>query len=180
MLPRLSQILDISVDKLLGYISRDKQITIYEEEYKIPEYYWGVTPSKNCLRVLDLMPPSTHLKLLDIGCGEGKDSVFFARNGYDVTAFDVSNAGIEKTKRLADNVGVQVKVFKADILDFRLDTSFDIIFSSGVLHYIKQSFRPSSTRLRPMIYLIFLVSIKLKALLPYSYMRSKTLSFYNN
>ena len=141
LLPRLSQILDISVDKLLGYVSRNKQITIYEEEYKIPEYYWGVTPSKKCLRVLDLLPPSTHLKLLDIGCGEGKDSVFFARNGYDVTAFDVSDAGIEKTKRLADNVGVQVKVFKADILDFRLDTSFDIIFSSGVLHYIKQSLR---------------------------------------
>jgi len=62
------------------------------------------------------------------------DSVFFARNGYDVTAFDVSDAGIEKTKRLADNVGVQVEVFKADILDFRLDTSFDIIFR--VVFYI--------------------------------------------
>ena len=141
LLPRLSQVLDISIDKLLGYVSHDKQITIYEEEYKIPEYYWGVVPSKLCSRVLDLLPPSTHLKLLDIGCGEGKDSVFFARNGYDVTAFDISDAGIEKTKRLADNVGVQVKIFKADILDFRLNTSFDIIFSSGVLHYIKQSLR---------------------------------------
>jgi len=141
VLPRLSQVLDISVDKLLGYVSNGKQITIYEEEYKIQEYYWGVTPSSMCLRVLDLLPPSTHLKLLDIGCGEGKDSVFFARNGYDVTAFDVSDAGIEKTKRLADNVGVQVKAFKADILDFRLDTNFDIIFSSGVLHYIKKPLR---------------------------------------
>jgi tellurite methyltransferase len=141
LLPGLSLVLDISIDKLLGYVSYDKQITIYEEEYKSQDYYWGVVPSKMCLRVLDLLPPSTHLKLLDIGCGEGKDAVFFARNGYDVTAFDVSDAGIEKTKRLADNVGVQVKVFKADILDFRLDTSFDILFSSGVLHYIKPQLR---------------------------------------
>jgi len=141
LLPRLSQLFDISIDKLLGYASYDKQITIYEEEYKTPEYYWGVVPSKICLRILDLLPPSAHLKLLDIGCGEGKDAVFFARNGYDVTAFDISDAGIEKTKRLADNVGVQVKVFKADILDFRLDTSFDILFSSGVLHYIKPQLR---------------------------------------
>ncbi|WP_019849604.1 methyltransferase domain-containing protein [Desulfitobacterium sp. PCE1] len=141
LLPRLSQVLDISIDKLLGYISYDKQITIYEEEYKTQEYYWGMVPSKTCLRVLELMPPSTHLKLLDIGCGEGKDAVFFARNGYDVTAFDISDAGIEKTKRLADNAGVQVKVFKADILDFRLDTNFDILFSSGVFHYVKPQLR---------------------------------------
>ncbi|HVJ47600.1 methyltransferase domain-containing protein [Desulfitobacterium sp.] len=141
LLPRLSQVFGISVDKLLGYASYDKQITIYEEEYKTPEYYWGVEPSKMCLRVLKLLPPSTHLKLLDIGCGEGKDAVFFARNGYDVTAYDISDAGLEKAKRLADNVGVQVKVFKADILDFRLDTRFDILFSSGVFHYIKPQLR---------------------------------------
>ena len=32
LLPGLSQLLDISIDKLLGYVSYDKQITIYEEE----------------------------------------------------------------------------------------------------------------------------------------------------
>lgn len=140
-LPKLSQILGVSIDKLLGYISYDKQITIYEEEYKNEGYYWGIVPSKMCLRVLDILPPSRHIKLLDIGCGEGKDAVFFARNGYDVTAFDISDAGIEKTKSLAEKVGVNVKVFKADILDFRLDTNFDVLFSSGVLHYIKPQIR---------------------------------------
>lgn len=137
LLPELSKALGKSVDKLLGYVSQDKQVTIYEEEYKIPGYYWGIEPSKVCYRVLNIMPPTKHLKLLDIGCGEGKDAVFFARNGYDVTAFDISDAGIEKTKRLAEKIGVQVKVFKADILDFRLTSSYDILYSSGVLHYIK-------------------------------------------
>lgn len=141
LLPSLSHILDVSVDKLLGYVSQQKQISIYEEEYKIPEYYWGVEQSKMCLKVLNLMPPSRHLRLLDIGCGEGKDAVFFARNGYDVTAFDISDAGIEKTKKLAKLVGVNVNVFKTDILDFRLDTNFDIIFSSGVLNYIYPELR---------------------------------------
>lgn len=94
-----------------------------------------------CYQVLQLIPPTKHLKLLDVGCGEGKDAVFFARNGYDVSAFDVSDAGIEKTRSLAENVGVHVSVFKADILDYRLDTHYDIIFSSGVLHYIKPEYR---------------------------------------
>ncbi|OBA04504.1 XRE family transcriptional regulator [Paenibacillus polymyxa] len=141
LLPQLSRTLEVSIDKLLGYVTWDKPITIYEEEYKTQEYYWGTEPNKMCYQVLQYMPPNKHIKLLDIGCGEGKDAVFFARNGYDVTAFDVSDAGIEKTKRLAEKTGVHVNVFKADILDYRLDTHFDVIFSSGVLHYIKPEFR---------------------------------------
>ncbi|MGW8957336.1 helix-turn-helix domain-containing protein [Paenibacillus sp. NPDC055715] len=141
LLPQLSRTLEVSIDKLLGYVSQDKPITIYEEEYKTQEYYWGTEPNKVCYQVLQFMPPNKHMKLLDIGCGEGKDAVFFARNGYDVTTFDVSDAGIEKTKRLAEKIGVHVNVFKADILDYRLDTHFDVVFSSGVLHYIKPEFR---------------------------------------
>ncbi|MEG6588529.1 methyltransferase domain-containing protein [Paenibacillus barengoltzii] len=141
LLPLLSKTLEVSIDKLLGYASQDRRITIYEDAYKTQEYYWGTVPNSACYQVLQLMPPTKHLKLLDVGCGEGKDAVFFARNGYDVTAFDVSDAGIEKTRKLAEQAGVRVNVFKADILDYRLDTHYDIIFSSGVLHYIKPEYR---------------------------------------
>jgi tellurite methyltransferase len=141
LLPQLSRTLEVSIDKLLGYVSQDRPITIYEEQYKTPDYYWGTEPNSACYQVLKLMPPTKRLKLLDIGCGEGKDAVFFARNGYDVTAFDVSDAGIEKTKRLAAKVGVHVHVFKADITDYRVENDFDIVYSSGVLNYIKPEFR---------------------------------------
>ncbi|WP_369384696.1 class I SAM-dependent methyltransferase [Halalkalibacter akibai] len=68
------------------------------------------------------------LKLLDIGCGEGKDSVFFARNGYDVTAFGISDAGIEETKRLSAEVVVDVKVFRTDLSDFKFTEQLDCLF----------------------------------------------------
>lgn len=141
LLPQLSATLQVGIDKLLGYLSYDKAVTVYEEEYKTPDYIWGLEPNSACYQVLQLMPPTRRLKLLDIGCGEGKDAVFFARNGYDVTAFDITDAGISKTKRLAEKTGVHVNVFKADIMDFRLDSGFDVLYSSGVLHYIKPDFR---------------------------------------
>lgn len=141
LLAPLSQALEVSIDKLLGYISQDRPITIYEEAYQTQNYYWGTEPNSACYQVLQLFPPTRRVKLLDVGCGEGKDAVFFARNGYDVMAFDVSSAGVEKTRRLAERAGVHVEVFKADIQDYRLDTQVDIIFSSGVLHYIKPEFR---------------------------------------
>lgn len=64
--------------------------TIYDEKYKREGYYWGKEPSSSCFKVLELKPPVEKLKLLVVGCGEGKNNVFFARNGYDVTAFDLS------------------------------------------------------------------------------------------
>jgi len=141
LLPKLAQVLSVSVDKLLGYAAFDSDISYYENDYRKDAYFWGVQPSKMCLQVLELLPPIRPLKLLDIGCGEGKDAVFFARCGYEVSAFDYSEAGIEKTKRLADHARVHVHAFRANLWDYRLTEKYDILFSSGAFHYIKPEFR---------------------------------------
>jgi len=88
------------------------------------------------------MPPDDQVTLLDVGCGEGRDAVFFAGKGYAVTAFDMSPVGVEKAKRLADKAKVSLNVFVADINEFRLTASYDIIFSTGVLQYIPEHLRP--------------------------------------
>jgi tellurite methyltransferase len=108
----------------------------YEERYGRPGYYWGKAPSQMCYRVLQLLPPARALRLLDIGCGEGRNAVFFARNGYHVTAFDTSPKGVEKTKQLALETGVQIEALVADVNEYRLAEQFDVLFSTGVLHYV--------------------------------------------
>lgn len=139
LLPQLAAILGTTVDALLGYSSLS--VTEYEERYKTEGYYWGLIPNSLCYEIMKLMPPLKPMRVLDIGCGEGKDAVFLARNGYRVTAFDIAESGLEKARELADKNGVHIDFFKADALDYRPETNFDIIFSSGVLHYI-----PAKTR----------------------------------
>ncbi|MDR0325351.1 MAG: helix-turn-helix domain-containing protein [Oscillospiraceae bacterium] len=142
LLPELARALRVSVDKLFGYAAYHSGTTFYENAYRGDEgYYWGVAPSQMCLKVLSLLPPGKQLKVLDIGCGEGQNAVFFARCGYDVSAFDISVAGLEKAKRLAGEAGVHVNFFKADVWDYRLDMNVDVLFSSGVLHCIKPELR---------------------------------------
>lgn len=114
----------------------------YNKRYDQEDYYWGVTPSDTCFRILDLVPPDHAMTLLDIGCGEGRNAVFFASRGFAVTAFDTSSVGVEKAKRLADKAEVHLEVFVADINDFRLSETFDVIFSTGVLQYIPMEMRP--------------------------------------
>lgn len=138
MLPRLAAVLHTTVDALLGY---ESVVTDYDKRYNREEYYWGLTPNRICYDVMKIIPPIKSYRVLDIGCGEGKDAVFLAKCGYRVTAFDISEQGIEKAKRLAEYNRVDVNFFKADVFDYRPDTEYDIIFSSGVLHFVQQAGR---------------------------------------
>ena len=139
ILPDLAAILKISIDSLLGYPTQS--LTEYDKRYSTEGYYWGQTPNTLCYEIMRLKPPTKPHKVLDIGCGEGKDAVFLARNGYKVTAFDISEKGLLKARELANHCNVKIDFFKADVRDFRLETDYDIIFSSGVFHYIPQEQR---------------------------------------
>lgn len=138
MLPKLAAALNTTVDALLGYNS---VVTDYDKRYNTEEYYWGLMPNPVCYDILKILPPIKPYRVLDIGCGEGKDAVFFAKCGYAVTGFDLSEQGIEKAKKLASYNKVEVGFFKADIFDYRPDTEYDIIFSSGVLQFLPMSVR---------------------------------------
>lgn len=59
--------------------------------------------------------------------------MFLARCGYQVTAFDESQAGIDKALLLAEKNGVHVDFFKANALDYRIEEKYDLIYSSGFL-----------------------------------------------
>lgn len=61
----------------------------YDKRYSQNNCYWGQKPSALCYEVFKHVPPEKPLSLLDIGCGEGRNTIFLARNGYSVSAFDL-------------------------------------------------------------------------------------------
>ena len=70
--------------------------------------------------------------LLDLGCGDGRDSVYFAERGLHVHALDFSKNGIENIKSLNPNI----KTFLGDIKNMKFKKgSFDIIYAHLSLHY---------------------------------------------
>jgi SAM-dependent methyltransferase len=70
--------------------------------------------------------------ILDLGCGSGRDSIFFTKKGFEVAALDifVDDVQQEKLKRFG------IKFFRKDIreINFKAE-SFDIIFAHLSLHY---------------------------------------------
>jgi tellurite methyltransferase len=80
-------------------------------------------------------------KILDSGCGGGRNLVYFLRNGYTVYGIDPNinavNAVRELSKSLAPNNSSQnFKVAAAEDLPFE-DEYFDLVISSAVLHFAK-------------------------------------------
>lgn len=141
LLPALADLFGTSIDMLLGHIPGEVQRTVFSELYKDAEYFWGTEPTEFCYQILEKYPPLRYLRLLEIGCGEGRDAVFFARNGYDVTAYDIAPAGVRKTELLAASHGVPVTAFCEDMLQFQPKEEYDIVYSSRCMQYLTPAVR---------------------------------------
>ena len=110
--------------------------TNYEKWYEGENYYWGLEPGEFLDELIRLCPPSPNRTVLDIGCGEGKDAVYMAKNGYCVSAFDLTDNGIRKTLALAEKNKVKINAYVDDINTFDTKDQFDIIYSTGTVQYL--------------------------------------------
>lgn len=88
---------------------------MWDERYSREEYVYGKEPNDFLLQKVSLLKAGKVLCLAD---GEGRNSVFLASKGHDVTAIDQSKVGLEKTKKLADEKGVKVATVQGDLADY--------------------------------------------------------------
>jgi tellurite methyltransferase len=75
-------------------------------------------------------------RVLDLGCGDGRNALYAAKLGYDVTAVDISKAGISKLNTLAKKQGLDVKTIVQDMRDYQPEGFFDVVILHGCLHLL--------------------------------------------
>ena len=88
---------------------------MWNERYSGPDYAYGTEPNDFLAAVAARIPPG---RVLSIADGEGRNGVFLATLGYDVTAVDASTVGLAKAQRLAATRGVEITTIAADLADF--------------------------------------------------------------
>lgn len=76
--------------------------------------------------------------VIDLGCGEGRDSIYLAARGFTVTGVDVARVALERARARAADRGVPVTFLERDVIDLRgiPAASFDLAINMGCLHMI--------------------------------------------
>lgn len=92
-----------------------------------PEPVWSGHPNAALVAEVDDLPPGT---AVDVGCGEGADAVWLAGKGWQVTAFDVADAALERGREAATAAGVEVDFKLGGLLNVELPAeSFDLVIT---------------------------------------------------
>jgi SAM-dependent methyltransferase len=112
----------------------------WEQRYRTGDLPWDTGEPDNHL--VDFVG-SRHLhagRALEVGCGTGTNSIWLARQGFDVLGIDVSPAAVEKAAEKQRAAGVACRF---EVLDFLAATppggAFDLVFDRGCFHVFDEA-----------------------------------------
>ena len=97
----------------IGYI-----YPMWDKRFSEPGYAYGTEPNGFLTSVVDQIPRGDVLCLAE---GEGRNAVYLAGLGYQVTAVDTSTVGLAKAEALARDRGVTIETVIADLADYPID-----------------------------------------------------------
>jgi len=130
---------------------------LWNERFDREDYLFGTEPALFLQKRADLLAASTGKTALAIADGEGRNSVFMARHGVQVTAMDSSDVGLKKARKLAADNDVSIDFQLADLRKWdwgaqQLDLVVAIFiqfadptFRSEIFEGMKQALKPGGT-----------------------------------
>jgi SAM-dependent methyltransferase len=97
----------------------------WDERYSASERVWSGEPNGTLVAEV---AGSTPDRVLDVGCGEGGDAVWLARQGWSVTALDVSAVALDRAAAHARDAGVEIAWVHSGLVEADLPAgSFDLV-----------------------------------------------------
>jgi SAM-dependent methyltransferase len=91
---------------------------LWNERYSQSDYVYGTEPNEFLASVAERLPKGPVLTLAE---GEGRNGLFLAGQGYEVTAVDQSEVGLAKARRLAEERGLRIATQQADLAEYVIE-----------------------------------------------------------
>ena len=127
------------------------------------KFYFGTGPTKLAKKAESFLHESKVEKILELGCGQGRDAIHFAQLGYDVNALDISQKAIESIEKVKTELGLTTLQLQIHDITRPLpfsEESFDFIYSNLVLQFfdinqLEQNFHNISKTLKKDSFFLF-------------------------
>ena len=107
-------------------------MTDYELEYRRNDKACG-DPFPEVVRFFDELD-CPGARVLDLGCGQGRDAIMIAERGFDVLGIDLSPTGIRQLNQAAKSEKLPLVGEAADILSYPITGDFDVVLLDRVVH----------------------------------------------
>jgi SAM-dependent methyltransferase len=109
----------------------------WEQDYQQAETVWGEKPD---LYLLDIAPLVPRGRVLDLGMGEGRNAVYFALRGFDVTGIDSAPTAVQKCLERARTLQISLQAEARDIRALSIEPgSLALVICAMSLQFMKQS-----------------------------------------
>ena len=109
----------------------------WDSKYGNEKYVYGKDPVVFLRSNVELLPKG---KALDIAMGEGRNGVFLATRGFDVLGLDISEVGLRKAQKLADEKGVKIQTRVTDLESIALEkNTYDVVLC---MYYLQHDLFP--------------------------------------
>lgn len=108
----------------------------YDDNYKVSRQVWGTGPGR-LLEMLFQRQDMAGRAVLDLGCGQGRNSYHLAARGAHVTALDVSEIAITEARRTYGDHTIRWSVDDAT-RTLTLDRTYDCVIAYGLLHCLEE------------------------------------------
>jgi tellurite methyltransferase len=99
-------------------------------------------PAREFVKFFDALA-RPRLRVLDVGCGQGRDALFIARQGHSVVSIDQSPTGIGDLLADVEAEGLNVQGIVSDIRSFEPAGMYGVLLIDRTLHMLNASERPA-------------------------------------
>jgi 2-polyprenyl-3-methyl-5-hydroxy-6-metoxy-1,4-benzoquinol methylase len=103
-----------AADRTIRLIEAYEEAELYNRVYSEPPQY-NTKPNQLLVDAIEGLEPG---KALDVGMGQGRNSIHLARKGWSVTGFDVASVGLEKAREQAASLGLSIRCVLASDEEF--------------------------------------------------------------
>ena len=107
--------------------------TDYEKIYREERHVLG-EPTKEFVVFFEQLP--SPMRILDVGCGQGRDALFIARLGHQIVGVDLSSSGITQLREDAEREELDIEGIVANIVEYEPDGLFNVVLFDRTLHML--------------------------------------------